>query len=104
MLNYNHQYLIDIGKSALTVELFYELVELKLNAGAATYAWWKVKVDMNLLPPGTAKSEIERQRKLWMGLANRLTSFLYEYLCIVDMPDRMFGCCLNPTVVSVDGN
>lgn len=89
---------------AFIVGLFYELLELKINAGTPTYAWWKVKVDMTLLSHGIPQDVVVRQRKLWMGLASRLTSFLYEYLRIVQLPDRMFGCCLNPEMISVDGN
>jgi hypothetical protein len=87
----------------VTLELFYELLEYKINAGLPTHAWWKAKVDMRLLPFGLEKSQVERDRKRWMGLANRLTSFLYEYLLLIEIPDHLFGCCENPTVVSVDG-
>jgi hypothetical protein len=90
--------------TVLTLGLFYELLDMKINAGTATYAWWKVKVDMTLLSNGMPKDFIRRQRKLWMGLASRLTSFLCEYLLIVEIPDRLFGCCLNPDIISVDGN
>lgn len=103
ILNFNHHYLIDVGSFRLTLELFYELLELKINAGVPTHAWWKVKVDMSLLRYGLQKSEVDRNRKLWMGLASRLTSFLYEYLRLIEIPDHLFGCCANPTVVSVDG-
>lgn len=80
------------------------MLELKINAGTPTHAWWKVKVDMSLLPFGLPEDDVVRKRKLWMGLANRLTSFLYEYLRLLEIPDQLFRCCANPAIISTDGN
>jgi hypothetical protein len=95
VLNYGNSYLFD-------VELFYELMELKVNAGLPTHAWWKAKVDVCLKIYGKSEDSA-RARKLWMGLAGRLTSFLHEFLTIIDYPRSLFSCCDNPEIICADG-
>jgi hypothetical protein len=95
VLNFNNSYLFD-------VELFYELMELKVNAGMPTHAWWKARVD-SCLRTYQNSDETERLRRLWTGLTNRLTSYLSEFLNIVDYPSQLFACCENPEIICADG-
>lgn len=101
VLNYNNLYLFDIGMSLiLTQELFYELMELKLNAGTPTHAWWKAKVDVYL----KISNENRELRKSWMALSGRLTSYLSEFLTLIEYPSSLFGCCEHPEIVCADGD
>lgn len=95
VLNYDNFYLFD-------VDLLHELMTLKVNAGLPTHAWWKAKVDvcLRIFP----KCDVtDRVRKRWMGLTNRLTSFLSEFLTIIDYPRRLFTCCEDPDIICADG-
>lgn len=104
VVNFNNRYLIDVGISHnLTKELFGELMELKLNDGTSTHAWWKAKVEVNLRTLALTEEELHCRRKLWMGLTSSLTSFASEFLTIVEYPPELFRCCESPEVVSTDG-
>ena len=78
-------------------------MELKLNDGTPNLAWWKSKVEMNLMSMPLGGRARDDLRKLWMGLANQMTSFASEFLTIVDYPSTLFNCCDSPEIVSTDG-
>jgi hypothetical protein len=92
--------LISVSLIILTQELFYELMELKLNAGTPTHAWWKTKVDSRL----KLDSENREFRKSWMALSGRLTSYLSEFQTLIEYPGSLFGCCKHPEIVCADGD
>ena len=58
----------------VTVELFQELLHLKLNAGLPTNAYWQSKVETLLLDSyrNTALSET---RKYWMNMSGKVIAF-----------------------------
>lgn len=78
-------------------------MDLKLNAGTPTYSWWKAKVDVCLMVLDENDPRVADLRKLWMGISSQLTSFLAEFLTIVEYPKSLFSCCDHPEIVSADG-
>jgi hypothetical protein len=95
VLNFGDFYLFD-------VEMFYDLMEHKVNSGLPTHAWWKTKVNgcLRIFPKCL---ETDKIRQRWMGLAGRLTSFLSEFLTIVEYPKSLFSCCEDPEIICADG-
>jgi hypothetical protein len=92
----------------LTIGVFAELMQLKLDGGLATTAWWKNKVQQTIEAWISAKlcdeRRVEETRKRFTALANKLTSFLGEYLMkLVEIPTQLFACCSNPDIISMDG-
>lgn len=78
-------------------------MELKLNAGTPTHSWWKAKVDVALMILGDEDPMRDEFRRKWMDISGRLTSYLSEFLLLVDYPAKLFSCCENPEIVSCDG-
>lgn len=83
-------------------------MQLKLDGGLATSAWWKTKVEQTIdnwiAFDMCTTSEIHYTRKRINALASKLTSFLGEYLMkLVDIPTDLFTCCQNPSIISMDG-
>lgn len=78
-------------------------MDLKLNAGTPTNAWWRAKVDVCLMIYSDDDPIRDKLRNQWMDLSGRLTSYLTEFLTLVDYPKKLFSCCKDPDIVSFDG-
>lgn len=104
LVNFNNCYIFDVGKlKQFTAALFNEMLELKLNSGTPTHSWWKAKVDCQLAEMDSNDPRKSALRQLWMGLTGRLTTFMSEYLKLVDYPMDLFKCCEVPEIISTDG-
>lgn len=109
LVNFENRYVIDIGNLCHVISaVFAELMQLKLDGGLATSAWWKSKTEQSLevwLAKGRCEAAgVADLRKRFNALSSKLTSFLGEYLMkLVNIPANLFACCENPSIISMDG-
>ena len=95
--------LVNFGNSRLFfVELFYELLELKINSGLATSAWWKAKVAVHLMCYRKSELLQDYETKLH-NLAGKINSMMIQFIKLIDYNPQIFQCCSNPKIVCVDG-
>lgn len=83
--------------------LFYKLRAMKVSSGLPTNAWWKERIEMNLLSFDLGDPKREKFRKLWTGVGFKITSFLREFIRILKYPVNHFRCCSSPKIISADG-
>ena len=95
--------IINYGNRKLfTVEFFYELMRMKINGGFPTSAFWKTKIEINLMCYNDHPA-VNQLRKSWSNLSGRIHSMLTQFLQLIDYDKKIFQCCENPAVLCIDG-
>ena len=85
-----------------TVELFYSLLYLKINAGISTYSWWKMQREMvfQTIPDRDVATE-------YLRLMTQMGNSIHQYSCqfdeLIEQPDSLYTCCQNPRIITLDG-
>ena len=84
------------------VEIFYNLYDLKVASGIATYAWWKCYVEFVCKLIENLDYAGKTRRVL-----GRMHSEVHQYFCqfmgLIQKPDSLYRCCDNPEYITLDG-
>jgi hypothetical protein len=95
--------IVNFGNAKLfCIELFLEALEFKTNAGVPTQAYWKSKLN-TLAVAEQLDPLFSLIEKEWSNLAGKINEMMMHFVRLIDYPERIFQCCENPKIVTVDG-
>jgi hypothetical protein len=95
--------IVNFGNSKLfCVEVFMDMLQLKIHSGLPTKAYWASKLAVLQL------SQHEDPlwpvlKKEWLGIGGKLNEMMVAFIRLIVFEPTMFQCCASPQAICIDG-